>query len=242
MFICSVSGIQHQLLLETSSWLFLKIRKGAVCLPCWFWCCQTHSDLWAPRANSDPAVHRSSEALAQSLLQQQHQTLSPASPELRMVLTFLAWGILRGHTTSLSPGHWCHCWCWHWRALCAWPGAVPARPGTKLPSEEQEPRFGNTQGWRMASGWCCHHEPSWIKREWSQSCCYLPVSLPYSLLSQQHIPSSVSLVNKKGQYNLFIHLAEFSKLLQLKQNLGWEGASLKKCWNCSFLWFKNKSF
>lgn len=49
-------------------------------------------------------------------------------------------------------------------------------------------------------------------------------------------------VNKNGQLNLFIYLAEVSDLLQLKQKFGGEGKSLKKCWNCSFLWFKTKSF
>lgn len=99
---------------------FSKIRKGSVCLPCWFWCCQTHSDLWAPRANPDPAVHRGSEALAQSLL-----TLSSQCSHIP------ALGTPQSTQPPSSPGHCCHCWagpvCLAWGCPCqAWDrGAEP---------------------------------------------------------------------------------------------------------------------
>lgn len=110
--------------------------------------------------------------------------------------------------------------------------AVPGPEGSVLHQRSCNDAEGTSTGQHM--GWkpdgCCHLDFSQSYGEGSQSCCYISASLPYylSFESAAYFFICVSQSNKNGQLNLFIRLAEFSNLLQLKQNFGGEGKSLKK--------------
>lgn len=91
----------------------------------------------------------------------------PASPEVRVLLRVLAWGVPRGHTTVSDVT----------AVPCVPAWSIPASLGT----EELEPCQGAARDAEWHPDGCRHLQFSQIKREWSQNSCYIPVSLPYNL-------------------------------------------------------------
>lgn len=174
-------------------------------------------------------------------LQQQHPALVPC----------WLWGHLSGlgstqwtQPVCLSPGHCCHCChCWgsHWSA---WPGAVPARFWTKLSSTgagamlREQPRDT-----RCHPDGCCHLEFSQIKIQWSQSCCYIPVSLLYNLSFESAADSFICVFGEQRRAVDSIYTFSWVQRVALaEEEFGGRRSKPEKSWNCSFLLFKNKSF